>query len=170
MKARALIAGHDAAFAAWAAARLDHVGPQGFGQCRAIGVATGDTAVDRLLAVVVFHDFQARAQTVQISCASVSPMWAHPDTLRDLLAIPFGWMDADGNPACFKVWVAIPLTNARAIRFNEHALGMRREAVIRHQFGPKAHAVILGMTRHEWARKWKEGRHGQERFAAAAAA
>lgn len=164
MKPRALIFGHDAAFAGWAANRLEHVGAQGFGPCVAIGVSTGVTETDRLLAVVVFHDFQVRAKTVQISCASVSPMWAHPDTLRALLRYPFEQLD------CFKVWVAIPHTNERAIRFNEHALGMRREAVIRHQFGPKLHAHILGMTRHEWARKWKEGRDGQAKRITAAAA
>lgn len=163
MKPPIIITGHDQRFAEWAAGRLEHVGPNGFGNCRAFGVAKGTGEHDaRLLAVVVFHDWQPKAQSIQISCASTSPMWAHPETLRELLKYPF--VDC----GCFKVWVAIPHVNERAIRFNEHALGMKREGVIRHQFGPKMHAHILGMTRHEWAKKWKEGRHGQSLAAAAA--
>lgn len=147
----------------WAASQLPHVGARGFGPCQAVGVVKGSGASDaRLLAVVVFHDWQPAARTVQISCASTSPMWAHPQTIRELLSIPFG-KDYD----CFKVWVAIPHTNERSIRFNR-GMGMREEARIRHQFGQGTHAVIMGMTRPEWGKRWREAAHGQVQRAAAA--
>ena len=54
-----------------------------------------------------------------------------------------------------KLWTAMPHTRERAIRFNL-GIGMKREAVLRHHFGPKAHAVICSMMRDEWARsRWR---------------
>lgn len=163
MKPPILITGHDEFMAAWAAKRIPHVGAAGFGACKAIGVAKGTGAHDgRLLAVVVFHDWQPAAKTVQISCASDSPMWAHPETIRALLAVPFE------QYGCFMVWMAIPHTNERAIRFNKEGLGMKMAGPVRHVFGEGVHAVHMSMTRHEWARKWKGGGHGQGQRATAA--
>ena len=149
-KPHTIIYGLDAEFAAWAAARLPHVGADlGFGNCRAVGVATGTQPTDKLLAVVVYHEWQPKAATIQISCYSTTPMWAQKCVLEELLEIPFERMGVN------KVWLSIPHTNERAIRFNVNALKMKREGPLRHQYGPGLHAVIVGMTRNEWIAKWK---------------
>ena len=163
MRVPTIIYGLDAEFAAWVAARLPHVGADlGFGNCRAVGVAQGVAPEDKLLAGVVYHDWQPKASTIQISCAARSPLWAHPDTLAELLAIPFERMGVN------KIWMAIPHTNERAIRFNVNSLHMKREGPLRHQFGPGIHAVIVGMTRGEWLAKWKGAGNGKTQRAHAA--
>jgi RimJ/RimL family protein N-acetyltransferase len=143
-----LIFGESAALADWAARRIAHVGEAGFGFCQAIGIAAGSSAADELYAVAVFHDFQDTARTVQISMAARSPKWATPGVIRALLHYPFVQLGLN------KIFVAIPDDNARAIRFNE-GIGLKREAVLRHQFGPGRHAVFLSMLRKEYERsRW----------------
>lgn len=148
----ALIYGADEQFAAWAANRLEHVGAPGFGPCRAVAIATGDTAADRIWGVVVFHDYQPRAGTCQVSVASVSPLWAQPRALAELMAIPFG--DKPDGWGCHKLWVAIPHSNERSLRFNR-GIGMKQEAILRHHFGKGTHAVIMSMMRPAWAARWR---------------
>ena len=65
-----------------------------------------------------------------------------------MLAIPFDQYRAN------KVWTCIPADNERAIRFNV-GIGMVREAVLRHQFGPKRNAVVFGMLAREYAANWR---------------
>lgn len=139
-----LIFGKDEQVAAWVARQIPHVGERGFGPCRAIAVVHGD----RPLAAIVYHDWQPQAATCQISMASVSPLWAKPQTIRDLLAVPFD------QYRCYKIWTCIPADNERALRFNT-GIGMVREAVLRHQFGRKRHAMIYGMTADEYRAKWR---------------
>ena len=94
MRSNKLIFGQDERVAAWVAKQLPHVGDVGFGPCRAIAVVS---ASDRPLGAIVYHDFIPQAGTVQISMASVSPLWAQPQTVRDLLAIPFALAVAAGT-------------------------------------------------------------------------
>lgn len=138
-----LIFGQDERVAAWVARQLPHVGAAGFGPCKAVAVARGD----RPLGAIVYHDYQSAHGTVQISMATVSPLWAKPQTIRDLLAIPFLQYKVR------KVWTCIPSDNERAIRFNR-GIGMKSEAILRHQFGDKRHAVVFGMMRHEYDARW----------------
>ena len=144
MRANTLIFGQDERVAAWVARQLPHVGANGFGPCRAVAIVNGD----RPLGAIVFHDWQPHLGTVQISMATVSRLWAQPQTIRDLLAIPFDQYRAN------KVWTCIPADNERAIRFNV-GIGMVREAVLRHQFGPKRNAVVFGMLAREYGARWR---------------
>ena len=140
----------------WAAMRMPHMAEHGFGPDSVpVAVVKGTGAHDaRLLAVVIFNTFNAQAKSIQISCASDSPMWAHPETLRELLRYPFEQL------GCFMVWTMIGCENERSIRFNRKAMGMRQHGPIPHVFGEGKHAFIMQMTRHQWARKWKEVTHG----------
>jgi RimJ/RimL family protein N-acetyltransferase len=148
----ALIFDHSEALAAWAAARIPHVGAAGLGPCTAIGVASGDDADDELYAVAVFHDWQKAAKTLQVSMAARSPRWATQGTIRALLHYVFEQAGAN------KLWVAIPDNNSRAIRFNL-GIGMVREAVLRHHCGWNRHAVILSMIEPEYrASRWASPR------------
>ena len=130
----------------WAGSRIPHVGRDGFdpgAQCAAV-IRDG-----ALAAVVLFHDWQPGARTLQCSMAADTPLWASREALRGLLAYAFVTAGAS------KLWTAMPHTSERAIRFNV-GIGMRREAVLRHHFGPKVHAVICSMLRDEWARsRWR---------------
>lgn len=143
----ALIFGHDQAIARWVASQIKRVNPDGFGPCTAIGIATGTSPTDQLLAGIVYHDYQHWAQTVSISFAAASPRWATKETIRRLLHVPFEQYH------CRKVWMAIPSDNPRAIRLNE-GLGFKREATLRDHFAPKVHAIILSMLFHEWRATW----------------
>lgn len=132
--------------AAWAAERIPHVGKGGFGPCWAVGLA----ARGRLGAVVVFHDYQPEAGTVQLSCAAESWRGASRSLLGDILSVAFeGRL---GHPVR-KVWTVTPHTNEAALVFNLRT-GFKREAVLREQFGPRVHAVVCGMMDREWRRRY----------------
>lgn len=134
--------------AQWAADHIDHVRSGGFGPCQAVGVASGYEPHDQLYAVVVFHDWQPGPRTLQFSAAARSPRWATPGVLRAMLHYPFVQLHVH------KLWAAIPSDNARALRFNL-GIGMRQEANLRHHFGSRRHAVIVGMLREEYLRsRW----------------
>ncbi len=139
-----VLCGHDADVAEWVAARIPHVESDGFGKCVGVGVV-GQTG--SLMAGVVFHDYQPACGTVQLSCAADTPKWASRKIVRAILHVPFM------QYACNKVWTATPHQNERAIKFNK-GIGFRPEATLRHQFGPKQHAVICSMLRSEYLREY----------------
>lgn len=132
--------------AAWAAERIPHVAGGGFGPCWAAGVVRGDA----LAAVVVYHDWQPDAGTVQVSVAAATPRWATRPVIAALLGAAFS--GTLGAPVR-KVWSAMPSSNERAIRFNL-GIGFTREAVLREHFAPKVHAVVSSMMEREWRRKY----------------
>lgn len=137
-----VLCGHDADVAEWVAHRIPHVNGIGFGACKAIGVVSQQ---GQLMAGVVFHDYQPTCGTIQLSCAAETPRWASRNIVREILAYPFVQVGLN------KIWTATPHENERAIKFNK-GIGFRPEATLRHQFGPKRHAVICSMLRHEYVR------------------
>lgn len=131
--------GFDTEVAQWVASRIPHVGGKGFGPCAAIGVLSKD----KLIAGMVYHDYQPDFETIQLSMAADSPMWARREICRGLLAYPFHQL------GCFKVWTATPLDNEAALKVNIHC-GFKREAVLGHHFGRKRHAVICRLLLPEF--------------------
>ena len=123
----------------WAGERIPAVGDLGFGECQAAGVLRRGA----LAAAVIFHEWQPRARTLQLSMAADTPQWATRDVIRGLFRYAF--CDAGAH----KLWTAMPAANERAIRFNL-GVGFKREATLRHHFGPGAHAVICSMLEREW--------------------
>jgi RimJ/RimL family protein N-acetyltransferase len=144
-----LIYGNDELFANWAASRIPEIAHVGFGNCKTVAVATGTAATDRLLAVIVLHDYDHRHSTCQISIAAQSPLWATRGNIRAILSIPFE------QYGCRKVWSVIASTNRRALRLNK-GLGFRVEGTLRDQYGRKVHAVVTGMMVKEYVAKWKQ--------------
>lgn len=144
-----LLFGHDEALAKWCAARIPHVGEAGFGPCRAIGIATGTGPDDKLLAVCIYHNYQPTYGVVEISFAAKSPRWATRANIRALLSVAFEQYKVR------KVCLQIPSDNTRALRFNA-GIGMRREAIFRHHYAPKRHAVVVSMMADEFRAKWKQ--------------
>lgn len=141
--------GQDEAVAAWVCSLIPHVGPNGIpGPNAALGVV-GDSG--RPLAGIIYHDYHPAYSVIQLTFASVSPMWARRDVIRELLAYPFQQL------GCFKVWTATPIDNEAAIKVNLH-LGFVREAVLAHQFGKNRHCVICRMTLPIFNRRY----NGQE--------
>lgn len=140
-----LIFGHDEALAEWAAKRIRHMN-SGFGPSRAIGVATGQTAEDKLLASVVYHDLiigKDDYKTCQISIAAVNPRWAQRGIIYALLSVPFEQYGVN------KLWSVMASDNERAIRFNQ-GIGFKREGVLRQHFGKKTHAIVTSILASEF--------------------
>lgn len=142
-----LLFGHDAQVAAWVAERIPHVRGGSFGPCVAIGV--GSEAAGRLYAGIVYHEYNAKAGTVQLSMAAESPLWATRNTIRALLSVPFEQFK------CFKVWTATPHHGSRALKVNEH-IGFKREATLAHHFGQGVHAIICRMLAPDYVRRFKD--------------
>lgn len=143
-----LIFGYDNEVAEWVASRIPHV-DNGFGPCTAIGVANG-----KMLAGIVYHDYQPSLETIQLSMAADSPLWARKTTISALLHYPFRQLKV------FKVWTATPIDNTTALRVNEH-IGFKREAVLAHHFGRKRHCVVSRMLEPDYARLFEED-HGKK--------
>ncbi len=134
-----LIFGHSEALAKAAADEIpDIVGPNGFGLCQAIGVATGENPEDQLLAVCVYHDYHPEHKTCQVSIVSWSPKWAQRGVIKALLSVPFEQYGVN------KLWSCTPHDNERALKFNK-GIGFKREALLAHQFGKGRHAIITRM-------------------------
>ena len=135
-----IITGKDQIFGKWAASRIERIGTvERFGPFVALGVATGNTATDRLMAVAVFHDDQPQYGHCQISMAAADPRWASKQTIKALLSVPFiQWQYQ-------KVWVAVPHTSERVLRFVK-AIGFLPEATLKDHFGRGTHAVIARLS------------------------
>lgn len=132
----------DQEVADWVAQRIPHLRGPGFGACRAIGVISDQ---GEMLAGVVYHDFQAAYETIQLSMAADSPRWAKRGVIRGLLHYPFEQV------GIHKLWTATPHTNTRAIKFNK-GVGFKQEAVLAHQFGVGTHGVICRMLSADYNR------------------
>lgn len=151
---RHFITGRDDLLLPWAAKRIPNVSSAAdFGQAVALGIATGSTADDQLLAVVVYHVFQPDYRSCMISMASAHPRWCDRGTCRAILSVPFR------QYGCNRVWTMIPHTAERIIRLNQR-LGFKKEGTLREAFGPGIHGVVCGMLRREFERRYE--RRGKE--------
>lgn len=162
-----LCLGKDELFATWAAKRIEgsenETAEQSFGQYKAVGIMTGPTKKDRLLGVVVFHNWVPKYRTVEASMAACDPHWASKSTIRSVLSIPFLQYDAT------KVWTVTDYREDRVIRLNK-AMGFRQEGILRNQLGVDEkgkgiHAVICGMLKSEYLKKYPALVVKEEQFA-----
>ena len=140
-----LLFGHDDQIAGWVAQRIPHMHGKPFVDFSAIGV----THAGGLIAGVVYNELYPEYRTLQLSMAAESPKWARRGIIKALLHYPFEQLEIN------KLWTATPHTNERAIRFNL-GIGFKREAVLRHHFGPKSHSVICSMLKSEYRRRYAE--------------
>lgn len=179
VKQHVLLFGFDEKLARWACARIPWAPYQT--SMRAVGVASGGTPTDELLAVVIYHHYYEPVMvdgkewynTVEIGIAAASPRWATRGTIVNLLKVAFAGYKVR------KVRLICPSTNSRAIRFAE-GIGFALEGTLRHEFAKNVHACVLGLLRTEFERpdflkkRKKTARrrqsHGQEHTIAASAA
>lgn len=139
-----LLTGHDEQVAEWVSKSIpDH---DGFSP-EVKAMAVFDAEGTRIIAGVVYHDYKPRERTCAMTIASESPMFATRGTIRAMLSVPFDQFD------CFKVCAMTRADNTRAQRFLKK-VGFVREAILRHQFGPKLHGWVYGMTKPEFAKKY----------------
>ena len=145
-----LLTGRDATLARWAASRIPHIGPDGFGECVAVGVATGEGPDDRLWATVVYHDFNTAHERCQVSAAAVDPRWASRATLRAVLAVPF--MEYGLN----RIWTVFPANLNRVSGFLK-AIGFTGEGTLRDHFGKGVSGSVWRMHARDYERiYWAE--------------
>lgn len=145
-----IITGKDQIFGKWAATRIERIGTvDRFGPFVALGVATGTTANDQLLAVCIFHDDQPQYGHCQVSFAAADPRWVSKRTIKALLSVPFlQWR-------YHKVWVAVPHTAERTLRLVK-AIGFKHEATLKDHFGRGTHATICRLSYAHYERVyWK---------------
>jgi RimJ/RimL family protein N-acetyltransferase len=178
MKRHTLLYGFDEQLARWACERVPWADYNP--HMKAVGVSSGPEASDKLLAVVIYHDYRPPKSiggvewynTVEMSIAAASPSWATRGTIIDLLKIPFSQFKVR------KVRLVCPSTNKRAIRFAE-GIGFTPEGTLRHEYAKGVHACVLGLLRTEFEhgnflkkrkKPAKRSRsHGQEHAVSAAA-
>ncbi len=138
------------AIAAWVGKRIPFVGEQGFGNCVGASALSND---GKVLAGVVFHDYQPQFSTLAFSIAADSPRWATRKIVHQFLAYPFEQAKVD------KLWTATPMSNERALRLVK-GVGFTREGILARHFGEFGHAVISRMFRSDYERLYGELHHG----------
>jgi orotate phosphoribosyltransferase len=78
--------GYDEVVAKFVSDRIPQVKERGFGKCKAIGVTDGA----RMIAGIVYHNYDPDAGVLQISVAAEpGTRWCTPETLRRLYQFPF---------------------------------------------------------------------------------
>ena len=138
-----IVYGDDQRIADWVAQRIPHLGRKDFGDCVALGVASST----KIMAGVVYYDYQPAHSTIQLSIAAENFMWARRENIRELLAYPFQQIGVH------KAWIATPLSSEHALK-TFYRIGFKREAVLAHQFGRRKHAVIARMLKPDFDRMY----------------
>lgn len=139
-----LITDRSEALARWVASRLPHVGSvEAFGECIALGVATGDDPDDRILAACVLFDIQPGFERCQITMASANPHWTSRNTIRAVLAVPF--MEYGLN----RIWTVYPAKLGRVGRFLK-AIGFTPEGTLRDHFGRGVSGAVFRMHARDY--------------------
>jgi|TARA_B110000263_G_C15066661_1_gene399985 RimJ/RimL family protein N-acetyltransferase len=130
----------------WVSRHIPEVN-NGFKEATAIGVISEG----KLIAGVVYNEWQPEYKTIQLNIAATNPMWARKEVISGLLAYPFYQVDV------FKCWLTIPSDNKRSLKMTDH-VGFTKEGVMAHQFGKKRHAVIKRMFKPDYERMWRKNK------------
>lgn len=139
-----IVTGNDQVFGRWAVNRIDVLQDvRELGNFVAVGILSENSLDGELYGVVMYHDWNPRFKTCQMSVAARSPRWATRSNFRTLLGIAFN------QYKCDKVWVAVPHKNERVIRLAEK-IGFVKEATLKHHLGVGLHAVVLRMFKWDF--------------------
>lgn len=163
--------GHDAEIATWVGWRIPLTAKrltrdptcQPFGPCVAAGIIDSE---GRLIAGVVYHNYDVDCASVEMSFAADSPRWLTRGIICTLLRYAFS------TAHCNRITGVTPRKATSARRFLDK-FGFRREGVATDGFGDDD-AVISRLLKREWqATKWakplperrkpQEDGHGQKR-------
>lgn len=138
-----LLYDHSEYVRAWVAERIPVVDTYGFAEGKGIGVLSNDGT--RLIAGVVYTDYQPVYETMQLHIAADSPMWAQKPLIKALLSYPFDQLNI------FKCWIAMPSDVETPIKVTKH-IGFKPEATLAHHFGRKRHGIISRMFKPDFER------------------
>ena len=146
----------DARVADWVAYQIWGDGPA-FRECQALGVAHKG----QLVAGLVFHDWNPRAQTIEISAAAVDRRWASRTVINEALTYAF---DRVGSQA---VMARHAENNAPARKLWE-ALGAQ-EVIVPRMYGQTENGAVAVLTKEAWGTsRFRRVQNGQKQRANAA--
>lgn len=134
----------------WTIAHIPHMlraGIRDFGPC-VVFVVTSEDAKARILASVVFHNHQAPFRLVEVSMASVTPLWARPKHISTMLSYVFDQV------GCGRLQAIVPKRGSgpkHTQKFLRH-LGFKFEGCGRKGFG-NDDALMFSMLRED-ASRW----------------
>lgn len=130
--------GHDEIIAGFVAALIPHC-QRGFGNCKAIGVVSGE----RLIAGIVYYNYDPEAEIIEIAGAALpGSNWLTRGTLARMYQYPFLQLN------CQMVVQRTPADNARLLGILA-AYGYSLITVPR-LFGRARDGVICSLTREAW--------------------
>ena len=138
-----LLYGKSEEVAEWVSLQIPEVN-NGFQQATAIGVVSEG----KLIAGVVYNEWQPDYKTLQLSIAAINPMWARKEVISGLLAYPFCQLDV------YKCWMTVSSDNEKSLRMTTK-VGFVKEGIMAHQYGKKRHAVIKRMFKNDYERLWR---------------
>lgn len=144
--------GHSEFVAAWTKARIAVMKDGTFGASTALGVMDKG----RLIAGIVYHDYQPAFKTIQVSCAAESPRWAMRGIMAEILDYPFRQLGIN------RIVSITAGDDDRTRRFLE-GIGMTLEGLGVEGFGDKD-AASYRLLKREWEVgrfHKKESGHGQ---------
>ena len=130
--------GHSEFVAAWTKARIAVMKGGSFGPSTALGVMDKG----KLIAGVVYHDWQPAFKTIQVSCAAESPRWAVRGIMSEILDYPFRQLGVN------RIVSITAGDDERTRRFLE-GLGMTLEGLGVEGFGDKD-AAFYRLLKREW--------------------
>lgn len=148
-----LLFGYDEQLLAWVGNRIPWVKPHA--GMKTVGVADGDTADAKLLAVAVYHNFMAPLQvdgetwynSVEMTFAAASPRFATRRTITNLLKIPFDQYKVE------QVLVSIPSINKHAIEFVK-GIGFIPRGTLSRFYSKNVHAEVFGLHRNTFKSRY----------------
>lgn len=132
--------GQDQIVSRFVASLIPHVGWRGFGNAKTIGVIDHD---GRLIAGLVYTNWNPDAGTIEISGASISPRWLTRETLRRMFDYPFKEVH------CQMAVMRVLATDERLLR-QLAAYGFAFVTIPR-LYGRARDGVICTLTAEDWA-------------------
>lgn len=130
--------GHTEFVRGWVRERIPSMQAAEFGPSTALGVMDGQ----RLIAGLVYHDWQPWFKSIQLSCAAVHPKWASRRILAEVFAYPFHQLGVNRI-------VAVTETDNHKTRRILEGIGYTLEGIGVKAFGEKD-AASYRLLKDEW--------------------
>ena len=123
-----------------------------FGPCGTLGIFNND----RLIAGIIFHEWQPRYGTMEITAAATSPAWLTKRSIREIMAICFD------QHQCQQIFSRMAIDNERAVQIYKF-LGFN-SVLLPNMRGSGKHEWLMLLTRDQWkANKLSKAHHVQEK-------
>nr|DAF83398.1 MAG TPA: hypothetical protein [Caudoviricetes sp.]DAK00527.1 MAG TPA: hypothetical protein [Caudoviricetes sp.] len=134
--------GHDRTVAAWVARQIPGCA-RGFGNCRALGVADGA----KLVAGVVYHNWEPEHGVIELSGAATTPRWLTRPVLWTMFSYPFAGIGC--QMAVMRVSARNQQWNGRGLPRLLKAYGFENHTIPR-LYGRDEDGQIFTLTDDAW--------------------